>query len=162
MLSKILIILLFQLTIQNFETKYLYGIKYAIPLIHNSYLYLFGNKQIIYTNDLSSFKTSNTPSSDLTNEHQNIPPLYQNPYIITYVRDGNTFKFIKKKIESSESETRIISSKTLKSDGNICLFQMKFESINYYYYAWTDSDSYIHIARIDFKSCIKSNEKIMV
>jgi hypothetical protein len=163
MISQIILILFQIQIIQNSSPKKLYGINYAIPLIHNSELYFFGYKKIISTKDLSSFQQIS--SSDLTNEHLNTFPLYYNPYIITYVKSDKTFKLLKKQVGySSDIFTRTLSGKTLKKNGNVCLFQMTFQSTNYYYYAWTDSDSYINIARINFTnsydiSSIKSNEK---
>ena len=163
MISQIFLILFQIQIIQNSSPKKLYGIKYAIPLIYNSNVYFFGYKKIIYTKDLSSFEE--ITSKDLTNEHLNTFPLYYSSYIITYVKYDKSFKLLKKKIGNSiESISEKVSDKKLKEDGNVCLFQMIFQSTYYYYYAWTDSDSYINIARINFNnlydiSSTKSNEK---
>ena len=77
-----LFLILFQIQIiQNSEARELYGIKYAIPLIHNSKVYFFGYKKIIYTENLFSFKE--ITSKDLTNEHLNTFSFYSSSYIIT-------------------------------------------------------------------------------
>ena len=150
MISQIIIILFQIKIIQSAPTK-LYSINNAIPLIHNLELYFFGYKKIISTKDLSSFKE--ITSKDLTYEHLNTFPLYYNPYIITYTKSAQTFKLLKKQVSySSDIFTRTITGKTLKKNGNVCLFQMIFKSTYYYYYAFTGSDSYINIANINFNN----------
>ena len=50
----------------------------------------------------------------------------------------------------STSYTPRIPTATLNNNGNVCFFQMKYLSNNYYYSAWIDVDFFINIARLDF------------
>ena len=70
----------------NFD--YNNNIKYTIPLLYASIIYLDIWKFYIHLTLVLS--TSITPSSDLTNPIQITNPLYYYPYMITYVLfEGN-------------------------------------------------------------------------
>ncbi len=138
MISQIFLILFQIQIVRNISTKKLFDIKYAIPLIHDSTIYFFGYQKIIYSTKLSSFKE--ITSKDLTNENLNTFPLYSNSYIITYVKSDKNFKLLKKKLgDPIVSISEEVKYKTLKKNGNVCLFQMTIQSDikieDYYYYA---------------------------
>ena len=128
-----------------------YNIKYAIPLLYSSSIcFLFGYTKFVYTSDFINFYGP-YDSSDLTNTIQATTPLYNDSYLITFVLFGDKFQYLKKNVGSSLSTLRTPST-TLKENGNVCFFQMRYLSINYYYSSWIDRDSYINIVRLDFNN----------
>ena len=149
MIIHILIIL--QIKIINnitFNPANISDITYAIPLIHGSNVYLFGNKKVFYSSTFSCFISSNTYWLNNTIEATIL--LYNSTYIITYYLSGNKFYYLKIQIESTSSSTILSIGKTLKENGNVCFCQMKYSSSNYYYSVWINRDSYINIDQLNF------------
>ena len=102
-----------------------YNIKYAIPLLYSSSIcYLFGYTKFVYTSDFINFYGP-YDSSDLTNTIQATTPLYNDSYIITFVLFGDKFQYLKKNVGSTLSTLRTPST-TLKENGNVCFFQMRY------------------------------------
>ncbi len=105
------------------------------------------------------------PASALSSTTEATTPLYDETNIITYVKDGTWFTYLKKVASTTGTFITNISITTLKEKGNVCFFQMIYSSNNYYYSAWIDGDFFINIARLNFSnlndiSTTKSNVKI--
>ena len=76
-------------------------ITYAIPLIYNSKIYLFGYQKVRFGSSINSFSNSSTSSSDLNSTTDATTPLYNLTYIITYIKYSTGFKYKQKKITYS-------------------------------------------------------------
>ena len=153
------ILLILQMTIINIITLNSVTIsptiKYAIPLIHGSNLYLFGNDKVLYSSNVINFETSYTNTTGLISTIEATTPLYNYQYIITYILFEDKFKYLKIYVGRISSTESRISNATLKGNGNVCFFQMIYQSNDYYYSAWIDRDSFINIERLDFDTRIK-------
>ncbi len=77
--------------------------------------------------------------------------------MITYIKDLTVFKYLKKLVGNSAYYSPFSPNTRLKENSNVCFYKMKYSSINYYYSAWINRDSYINIAELSFSPFIQNS-----
>ena len=126
--------------------------EYSKPFIYDDQLYILYNGKIL-NNNYQNFIEFNS----ISHSFEIGTPLIKDEYFIIINANSATdiqyFQFIKIKMETdSKTSTEIhhTSSLTKQSNNNICLFQMQFDSTDYYYYvSWIDKEFYINLVKFD-------------
>ena len=147
-----IIFFFFQLQIKKIlSIGYSDNCEYPIPFqdSSNEVYFLCKEKILLYSTSSDTFILSSS-NNDILHSSETGTPLKKENYIITTKVVFASFSFLFHPIYNDVREV-LTQNFYLKSNGNICFFQVKTIDGTYYYYAtWVDNDSLINFVQFNF------------
>ena len=83
-------------------SRYIYNLRYAIPLQHRNHVYFIGYENIKYSSDMINFNDYDIYTGYLSSTTNATTPLYDGTYIIKYIKYSNLFRYLKKNLDSNQ------------------------------------------------------------
>ena len=125
--------------------------EYPIPFQDSSNeVYFLCNGKILLYLTSSDILIRSSFNNDILHSSETGTPLKKENYIITTKVVFSSFSFLFHPIYNDVRED-LTQNFYLKSNGNICFFQVKTIDGTYYYYAtWVDNDSLINFVQFNF------------
>ena len=147
-----IIFFFFQLQIKKIlSIGYSDNCEYPIPFQDSSNeVYFLCKEQILLYSTSSDTLILSSSNNDILHSSETGTPLKKENYIITTKVVFASFSFLFHPIYNDVREV-LTQNFYLKSNGNICFFQVKTIDGTYYYYAtWVDNDSLINFVQFNF------------
>ena len=124
--------------------------QYPIPFYDSSNtLYFLCSEEII--NEVESVESAIITNSNFYHNTEIGPPLFKDNSILTGMVTSSYILFEIVSLDSPYDTREFNENSILKTNGNICFFEVKTISGNSYYYAaWLDTDSFINFIQFNF------------